>query len=108
MSRWLDTAGEIALNPHVRLTPRQQQCLALAARGLSSRSIAERLGLSARTIDEHLLRACLTLGVRTRIQAVALVCALTPNGASGPPQVFDMSVDPRQEGRGSRLLPPSG
>lgn len=84
MSRWLETAGEIALTPYVRLTPRQQQCLALAARGLSSRSIAERLGLSARTIDEHLLRACLTLGVRTRIQAVALVCAPSPSAASGP------------------------
>jgi LuxR family transcriptional regulator of spore coat protein len=53
------------------LSDRQRQCLALAARGLSSTRIAERIGISARTVDEHLMMACRVLGVRTRIQAVA-------------------------------------
>lgn len=75
MSSWLDTEGEIALAPHHRLTTRQRECLALAARGLSSRAIAEELFLSSRTVDEHILRACLTLGVRTRVQAVAILAA---------------------------------
>ena len=54
-----------------RLSDRQQQCLALAAEGLTSARIGDRLGVSARTVDEHLMLACRALGVRTRIQAVA-------------------------------------
>lgn len=54
-----------------RLSDRQRQCLALAAQGLSSARIAGRIGISARTVDEHLMLACRALGVRTRIQAVA-------------------------------------
>lgn len=61
--------------PAPRLSPRQSQCLALAARGCSSADIAARLGLSPRTVDEHLAAACRALGVRTRIQAVAQLAA---------------------------------
>ncbi|WP_245157734.1 helix-turn-helix transcriptional regulator [Brevundimonas sp. A19_0] len=43
----------------------------MAARGLTSAGIGEHLGLSPRTVDEHLMLACRTLGVRTRVQAVA-------------------------------------
>ena len=57
------------------LTERQSQCLVLAATGLTSGDIAERLDLSSRTVDEHLTGACRTLGVRTRIQAVARLAA---------------------------------
>lgn len=53
------------------LTPRQRQCLRLAALGLTSSGIGERLGLSPRTVDEHVMTACSVLGVRTRVQAVA-------------------------------------
>lgn len=53
------------------LTDRQRTCLELAAGGLNSSAIGARLGLSSRTVDEHLLAACAALGVRTRIQAVA-------------------------------------
>lgn len=54
-----------------RLSERQRDCLRLAARGLTSAEIGRRMGLSPRTIDEHLMLACRTLGVRTRVQAVA-------------------------------------
>jgi len=53
------------------LSDRQLECLQLAALGLTSSRIGERLGLSPRTVDEHLMTACNVLGVRTRIQAVA-------------------------------------
>jgi DNA-binding CsgD family transcriptional regulator len=59
-------------SPAVLLTDRQQDCLALVAAGLTSAQIGQRLGLSPRTVDEHLAGACRALGVRTRIQAVAL------------------------------------
>jgi len=54
-----------------RLSERQLDCLRLAARGLTSAGIGGRLSLSPRTVDEHLMLACRTLGVRTRVQAVA-------------------------------------
>ncbi len=60
------------------LSDRQRDCLALAATGLSSAGIGERLGLSPRTVDEHLALACRTLGVRTRVQAVARYVAALP------------------------------
>lgn len=56
-----------------QLTDRQLVCLRLASEGLSSRQIAQHLGVSARTVDDHFLTACQVLGVRTRIQAVAIL-----------------------------------
>lgn len=104
MSSWLDTAGEIAHAPHHRLTARQRQCLALAARGLTSRAIAEDLFLSPRTVDEHILRACMTLGVRTRVQAVAIIAAASrrPDGEALPLPDCSSLAQPRS-GR-SRLI----
>lgn len=64
-----------------RLTDRQRQCLTLAAEGLTSAAIGDALGLSARTVDEHLMGACRGLGVRTRVQAVARLAA-----AQRPPE----------------------
>lgn len=58
-----------------RLSDRQAQCLGMVAEGLSSAGIADRLGISSRTVDEHLTGACRLLGVRTRIQAVARLAA---------------------------------
>ena len=55
------------------LSARQADCLRLAGQGLSSRQIARRLGVSARTVDDHILLGCRWLGVRTRVQAVALL-----------------------------------
>lgn len=52
-----------------RLTHRQRECLAWVRQGKSSSVIAEILGLSGQTVDEHLREACRRLGVRTRTQA---------------------------------------
>lgn len=61
-----------AANGHeVELRPRQLECLYWARQGKSSAVIGFILGLSARTVDEHIAHACEALGVRTRIQAVA-------------------------------------
>jgi DNA-binding CsgD family transcriptional regulator len=58
------------------LTIRQLQCLEWSRRGKSSADIGKILGLSPRTIDEHFAIACKVLGVRTRVQAVAMALSL--------------------------------
>jgi DNA-binding NarL/FixJ family response regulator len=50
----------------VRLTPREEQFVALAARGLTNAEIADRLVLSVRTVESHLYRAMQKLGVSDR------------------------------------------
>jgi DNA-binding CsgD family transcriptional regulator len=56
---------------NVELRPRQLECLYWARQGKSSADIGHIIGISARTVDEHIAHACTALGVRTRIQAVA-------------------------------------
>jgi len=68
------------------LSARQAQCLRLAAEGLTSAAIASRLGISPRTVDEHLTGACRILGVRTRVQAVAQMALCERQG--GEPSSF--------------------
>ncbi|WP_293380973.1 helix-turn-helix transcriptional regulator [Phenylobacterium sp.] len=52
------------------LTHRQLECLAWTGEGKSARDIGQILGISRRTVEEHLEKACAVFGVRTRIQAV--------------------------------------
>ena len=51
------------------LSPRQRDCLAWVRHGKSSTDIAELLGISSQTVEEHIGTACRKLGVRTRVQA---------------------------------------
>lgn len=53
-----------------RLTERQIECLLWTEHGKSARSIGEILGISRRMVEEHLGLACVSLQVRTRIEAV--------------------------------------
>ena len=48
------------------MTPREVEIARLAWRGLSNREIAERLGTSVRTVDNHLHQAYTKLGIRGR------------------------------------------
>ena len=60
----------------LRLSPRQTECLRLAAAGKTSLEIAATLGLSSRTVDQYVGEACERLKVRNRVQAVAKAFAL--------------------------------
>jgi DNA-binding CsgD family transcriptional regulator len=51
------------------LSARQRECLAWVRQGKSSGVIGDILGVSVRTVDEHLAEACRKLGVRSRVQA---------------------------------------
>ena len=50
------------------LTQREREVAELAADGLSSKVIGERLFVSTRTVESHLLRIYAKLGVRTRTE----------------------------------------
>lgn len=52
------------------LAPRHLQCLTWVQEGKSATDIGQILGISGRTVEGHLARACAILGVRTRVQAV--------------------------------------
>ncbi len=56
----------------VRLTWRQKQCLVLVAEGNTAKGIALELGISIRTVREHLHRARIALGATSVSQAIYL------------------------------------
>lgn len=74
------------------LSPRQIDCLRLAALGMTSAQIARKLGMAPRTVDQHLTLACARLGVRNRTPAVARAVLLGI--------ISDVSENP--EGSGTR------
>lgn len=54
-----------------QLTPREKEVIALTAEGLTSVEIAERLGLSARTVNQHVDNVAAKLGTKNRTHTVA-------------------------------------
>lgn len=64
--------GTAARSAHVggKLTAREAEVLVWAVRGHAREAIADRLGLSPRTVAKHLERAYEELGVRSRAEAV--------------------------------------
>ncbi|MFY1633793.1 LuxR C-terminal-related transcriptional regulator [Solwaraspora sp. WMMB335] len=61
-----------------RLTDRENQVARLAAAGVASKDIAERLFLSPRTVENHLQRAYGKLGVTSRTELASALRALPP------------------------------
>lgn len=55
------------------LSGREREIVMLAAAGLSNRAIADRLVLSVRTVEGHLLRASAKLGVTGRAELAAVI-----------------------------------
>ncbi|PXA97430.1 hypothetical protein DMC47_13995 [Nostoc sp. 3335mG] len=53
------------------LTPREKEVIALSAEGMTSVEIAERLGMSARTVNQHVDNVATKLGTKNRAHTVA-------------------------------------
>jgi DNA-binding CsgD family transcriptional regulator len=72
-----------------RLTPRQRECLELAADHWTSKEIGRRLNIAPKTVDRHIEEAVKKLGVADRAAAVRLLLgepartALSPAGDPG-------------------------
>jgi len=60
------TPGLVQVASAVPLSGREREIVTLAAEGMSSKDIAERLYLSVRTVDNHLQHAYAKLGVSSR------------------------------------------
>jgi DNA-binding CsgD family transcriptional regulator len=55
-----------------KLSPRERECLVMAAHGLSGEDIAERLAISPRTVQNHFDSIRSKLGAINRLEAVAI------------------------------------
>jgi LuxR family transcriptional regulator, quorum-sensing system regulator SdiA len=67
----------------IKLTPRERECLGLAAHGLTSKQIGENLGLTAATVNFFIDAAAVKLGAGNRAHATAKAVAL---GLIPPPR----------------------
>lgn len=67
------TRGQEKPLAEVSLTPREKEVIALSADGLTSNEIATRLGMSARTTNQHIDNVADKLGTRNRAHTVAEV-----------------------------------
>lgn len=56
---------------HVKLTPREIECLRFTAQGMTAKEIAHKLGRAVGTINLHLTLAIKKLGAKNRVQAIA-------------------------------------
>jgi DNA-binding CsgD family transcriptional regulator/tetratricopeptide (TPR) repeat protein len=70
--------GATAADPGDGLTPREREVAGLAASGLPSRSIALRLSLSERTVENHLQRIYAKLGLHSRAELIARMAGVAP------------------------------
>lgn len=60
----------VAAEPDAALSPRERQVMALLVQGLHNRLIAERLGISHRTVEVHKARVLDKLGVSSVVELV--------------------------------------
>jgi two-component system, NarL family, response regulator DevR len=79
------------------LTPQQRAVLELLPEGITNREIGERLGLSEKTVKNHLTGLMRRLGVQHRTQAAMIALRLSEDGydgeAPGPRRAAEPSAD---------------
>jgi DNA-binding NarL/FixJ family response regulator len=80
----LDTPALRAVAPEQPLTRRQRDVGRLAARGLTSRDIAEQLGVGVRTVESHLSAAYRRLGVASRAELAQVFFPDDPPSSEAP------------------------
>jgi two-component system nitrate/nitrite response regulator NarL len=67
-----DSIGAAEENPFSRLTPRENEILALLAEGQSNKVIARNLGISDGTVKLHVKSILRKLGVHSRVEAAVM------------------------------------
>lgn len=82
---WLERAQEASLDPYDSLTARERQILHLVADGLSSTAIAQRLGISKRTVESHREHLKGKLGIRSHSGLIRYVFERQVRGPDAGP-----------------------
>lgn len=67
---WPRQRSGLKPQPAEQLTPRELDVLLLAARGMRNKGIADRLGISIRTVDGHFHSVLVKIGVSSRVEAI--------------------------------------
>jgi PAS domain S-box-containing protein len=67
-----DLIEEPHAHPELQLTPRQAEVLTLLERGRTTKQIADELHLSTETVRNHVRRLLRSMGVHSRLEAVAM------------------------------------
>jgi two-component system, NarL family, response regulator NreC len=67
---YLEKVETVGLDPYDTLTSRERQTLQLAADGLTNQEIAQRLFISARTVETHRANLMKKLGLRTHTELI--------------------------------------
>lgn len=83
---WLERAQEASPDPYDSLTSRERQILHVVADGLSGTVIAQRLGISKRTVESHREHLKDKLGIRSHPGLIRYVVERQASGldAAGP------------------------
>jgi DNA-binding CsgD family transcriptional regulator len=68
--------GNGAGRPRLALSPRESECLLWTSYGLRSKEIAEKLGITTKTVEHHLAKAKDKLGSKNRVEAVMKAVSL--------------------------------
>ncbi|MDG6078922.1 LuxR family transcriptional regulator [Erythrobacter litoralis] len=82
---------------HPFLTDRQFECLDLVRQGLTSKQAAHKLGISPRTVDQHIAAALDALQVNNRMAAVAKLKELEAEDEAGESTTPFMFTKPELE-----------
>jgi LuxR family transcriptional regulator len=72
---WRMAVGPAGRRAPTDLTHREHACLAMSARGLTSRDIGQKLGITPRTVDFHVRNVVTKLGALNRREAIAKAAA---------------------------------
>ncbi|MDP1927078.1 MAG: response regulator [Thiobacillus sp.] len=72
-----ETAQAIQLR-HARLSPREREVMALAVTGLTSKEIAQQLGLSPRTVEVHRTHVMHKMGATNLAELIKLAASCIP------------------------------
>jgi DNA-binding CsgD family transcriptional regulator len=71
-----DIQNTLAVAAPVKLSNREKECLLWTALGLSAKEIAQRLGITYRTVEFHLQGAKQKLSANNRVHTVAKAISL--------------------------------
>lgn len=89
---------------HDQITESQRTCLRLVGEGMSSKEIAQKTGLSYRTVDQYINQAARTLGAANRREAARILAshdlAALKKLQLKPEGVVNVSISSEQMGVG--------